>query len=273
MDGLTEIVSNDEDTTGLGTSRILAFVTSGTTYRIAVDSSAAFVDPAVGTVSLSLSLDVDGANDNLGNRKVLGGEHGSFLWTNRDATSEAGEATHGAAGGASVWWEWTSPFDGPVTFTTETSDINLPEGGQLDTLIAVYQGDGSSHASLTLVANDDDTGSNLSSLVILTAEAGTKYFIAVDGKNGVTGEFHFCFSRGLPAQIDAIERLGDGSTRLTITTAAACRLRIEANTDLSNPAGWTRVPTGRLNDPVGTFQFTDASSIGKDLIFYRVSNP
>ena len=273
VDGLTEVGSNDEDTTGLGTSRVLAFVSSGTTYRIAVDSPAAFAEPAVGTFALSLSLDINGANDNLADRNVLSGEHGSFFWTNRDATAEAGEATHGAAGGASVWWEWTATFDGPVTFTTETSAANVPEGGQLDTLIAVYEGDGSSHASLSVIANDDDTGSNLSSLLILNAETGKKYFIAIDGKNGASGDFHFCFSRGLPARIDAIERLGDGSTRLTITTAAACRLRIEANPDLSNPAGWSRVPSGRLNDQVGTFQFTDASSIGKDALFYRVSNP
>ena len=270
---LTPVVSNDHDTTGFGTSEVLTFVSAGTSYQIAVDSSAAFVAASEGTVMLSLSFDAGGNNDNLVNRKLLTGTHGSFLWTNRNATRETGEATHGGTGGASVWWEWTSPFNGPVTFTTEASASRTPESGQLDTLMAIYEGDGSSHASLSVISNDDNTGSNLSSLIVLNAEAGKTYYIAVDGKGAAMGEFHFCFSQGLPAHIDAIERLGDGSTRLTITTAAACRLRIEANADLANHAGWARVPNGRLNGQTGTFQFTDASSTGKDAVFYRITIP
>ncbi len=226
------------------------------------------------TVAGVNSLAAAPSNDAFVMATVLSGTSASDSASNSGAGKETGEPDHaGDVGGRSLWWEWTATFDGPVTFTTETSASNLPEGGQLDTLIAVYEGDGSSHASLSVIANDDDTGSNLSSLLILNAETGKKYLIAVDGKNGAAGDFHFCFFRGLPARIDDLERLGDGSTRLTITTAAACRLRIEANPDLSNPAGWTRVPSGRLNDQVGTFQFTDASSIGQDALFYRVSNP
>ncbi len=265
VNDLSAVVSNDQDTTGTGTSFAQLLATSGVTYYIAVDSSASFGAPVGGTVRLTLAFNAAGNNDNLADRAALSGTHDALAGTNVGATRESGEATHGGTGGASVWWEWTSSFDGPVTFSTE--------GSSIDTLMAIYEGTGDSHASLSLVANDDDSGSNLTSLILLTAEAGKTYIIAIDGKNGAVGAFNLCFSQGLPAHIDAIQRLGDGSCRLTITASAACRLQIEAKADLANPSGWARVPLGRLNDVSGTIQFTDSAAIGQDSRFYRIVAP
>lgn len=262
---LNPVVSNDQDSTETGSSFAQTLVTSGVTYQIAVDSSASFDDPVGGTINLTLTFDGSGSNDNLSDRNTLNGTHESISWTNLGATREPGEATHGGAGVASVWWEWTSPFDGPVTFSTE--------GSSIDTLMAIYEGTGNSHASLNLISNDDDRGSNLTSLIVFTAEKDKTYFIAVDSKTNSVGAFNLCFSRGFPANIDAIDRMGDGSSRLTITVSAACRLLIEASSSLSNPANWSRVPLGRLNDVTGTIQFTDSSSIGESIRFYRIVSP
>jgi len=265
VDNLTSVASNDQDSTGSGTSFAQALVTSGVSYRIAVDSSASFGDPIGGTINLALTFDGSGNNDHLAARTVLTGTHSSVSATNLGASRESGEATHGGTGVASLWWEWTSPFDGPVTFSTE--------GSSIDTLMAIYDGSGDSHASLSLIDNDDDSGSNLASLIVLNAEEDKTYFIAVDSKPESVGPIHLCFSQGLPATITAIERMEDGSSKLSITTSATCRLQIEANSSLSNESGWARIPLGRLNDVTGSIQVTDSSSVGQDIRFYRLVLP
>ncbi|HYX86821.1 MAG TPA: Calx-beta domain-containing protein, partial [Gaiellales bacterium] len=96
--------------------------------------------------------------------------------TNAGATKEGGEPSHAAnAGGASVWYSWTAPATGTVTFTTATSDF--------DTLLAAYTG--SAVGALTPVAGNDDQTANvvLTSQIQFTVVAGTTYRLAVDGYN------------------------------------------------------------------------------------------
>ena len=105
---------------------------------------------------------------------------GSFGVTNGDstfATREVGEPFHfyqnQRQGGASVWFKWTAPTSGYVTFST---------GGSLfDTLLAVYQGTNLA-TLLPRVVNDDNNG-DLTSAVTFLAFAGIQYYIAVDGYN------------------------------------------------------------------------------------------
>ena len=116
-----------------------------------------------------------GNNDNFANATVISGASGSVTGSNVGATVEAGEPLVATYSGAknSVWWAWTAPFSGSVTFTTV--------GTGFDTVMGVYTG--SSLSSLTAVAEDDDSGGNRTSACTFAAKEGTVYRIAVSGYN------------------------------------------------------------------------------------------
>ena len=120
------------------------------------------------------------ANDNFANANSLDliGTPGTFPDNNTGATRETGEpliATN--LGGASVWYTWTSPSNAIASFDTV--------GSAFDTVLGVYLGNNVSN--LTAIAQDDNSGSGGTSKVTFPAPAGTKFYIAVDGSNGVQG--------------------------------------------------------------------------------------
>src|SRR5439155_22626 len=85
-----------------------------------------------------------------------------------------GEPDHaGFAGGHSVWFRWTAPHDGRARVSVFT-------GTTWDSLLGVYTG--ASVGALTQVAANDDAP--YGSQVSFGALAGTRYWIAVDGKIG-----------------------------------------------------------------------------------------
>ena len=119
-------------------------------------------------------------NDLFANRLALIGNRGSVTGSNSGAGKESGEPNHfGNPGGASVWYSWTAPGTGSVTFATNGSDY--------DTMLAVYTG--SSVAALSHIASNDDISGTTggASTVTFPATAGTAYRIAVDGYNGAQG--------------------------------------------------------------------------------------
>src|SRR5437763_12486217 len=71
-------------------------------------------------------------NDAFASAHAISGPSGSVTGSNVDATAEPGEPDHGNTGGASVWYAWTAPSSGAVTFTTA--------GSSFDTLLAAYTG-------------------------------------------------------------------------------------------------------------------------------------
>jgi hypothetical protein len=77
----------------------------------------------------------------------------------------------------------------------------------------------------------------------------------------------------IPATIDTIERQGDGTTTLGVTIPASCRIRVEFNEDLSNPAGWTRVQNGTFVSPAGLITVRDLTSSASTQRFYRIVAP
>ncbi len=104
---------------------------------------------------------------------------------NRTASKEPGEPNHaGKPGGKSVWLRWIAPASGIATFSTL--------GSTFDTLLAVYTG--TTIASLTAVAADEDRGGFLTSQTAFNAVAGTEYSIAVDGFAGASGNIVLSWS-------------------------------------------------------------------------------
>jgi|GEM_PF-999039 len=116
-------------------------------------------------------------NDDFASRAQIDGDSFNSRGVSVGATVEPGEPTHGAAGGASLWWTWTAANSGTVVIDTETSTF--------DTTLAVYTG--STLSTLQPVASNDDAPGRQTSRVSFTAVAGLTYQIAVDGKNGATG--------------------------------------------------------------------------------------
>jgi uncharacterized repeat protein (TIGR01451 family)/uncharacterized delta-60 repeat protein len=101
------------------------------------------------------------------------------------ATKEPGEPEHvGNAGGASLWYSWTAPFSGQVTFNTEASSF--------DTILAAYIANDPNApdvADLLSVASNDDVNfpADLTSRITFEVTSGTTYYIAVDGYGGASG--------------------------------------------------------------------------------------
>lgn len=124
-------------------------------------------------------------NDDFANAYLRSGAAWTAGGINGGATKESGEPDHaGNAGGHSLWWNWTAPYGGEVTLATDGSDF--------DTLMAVYTG--SSVGGLIPVAGDDDGGSGTCSRVTFIANGNTTYRLAVDGKNGATGNVSLSLS-------------------------------------------------------------------------------
>ncbi|MEO6392121.1 MAG: VCBS repeat-containing protein [Pyrinomonadaceae bacterium] len=118
------------------------------------------------------------ANDNFASAQLLSGISGDAIATSAAATKEVGEPAHAFnRGGASVWFKFVAPGNGVMRLTTN--------GSSFDTLLAVYVG--SNIASLKLVAANDNLSSELvssaRSRLHFGTQAGTTYYIAVDGKN------------------------------------------------------------------------------------------
>jgi hypothetical protein len=134
------------------------------------------------TVSPSLGGSGPPPNDNFANAQVISGVAGvayTVNGSNVNGTKEPGEPFHaGNGGGHSVWYQWTAPASNQSLFNTIGSDF--------DTLRAIYGGNGVS--ALNLVASNDNIDqSTPQSRLSFTSVAGTTYWIAVDGFNGVSG--------------------------------------------------------------------------------------
>jgi hypothetical protein len=155
------------------------------------------------------------ANDALAGAERVQGAQGRTAGTNAGATREAGEPAHaGVPGGASVWYRWTAPADGQVSFSTAASD--------LDTVLAVYTGD--VPGALTPVAGDDDSGPVGTSEVSFRAVGGTTYAVAVDGFAGKVGWVALAWRRAPANDNFAQAAVLEGRTgRRGVTTAGATK--------------------------------------------------
>ena len=174
-------------------------------------------------------------NDNFVNATAITGPSGSVSGSNVGGSLEAGEPNlAGNPGGQSVWFVWTAPSTQTVSFNTVGSDF--------DTLLGVFTG-GAVNA-LTLIQDNDNSGSGLQSKVTFNATGGTTYYISVDGYNAgggasqgnitlnwgpgsgaqlAAGDFRFTSSYYLYSELDGFGTeapfMTNAGVRLTITRA------------------------------------------------------
>jgi Ca2+-binding RTX toxin-like protein len=189
------------------------------------------------------------ANDDFAAATTIDGRAGAVDGDNLGAGAEPGEPNPvGAGNGTSVWWRWTAPADGPVTFDTFGPGI-------VDTVLGVYTGD--DVAATTTVAEDDALDANQGyrqSRVTFTATAGTAYSILVDSHAGLpTGALRLNWSQKVvvPTNLAASLKVVDppsGTTfayRMTLTRSGGDDLA-EVPVTLTLPPSVTPVglPTG-----------------------------
>lgn len=127
---------------------------------------------------------VSPVNDNFADALELAGETGTTTGTNLYATVETGEP--GNSQGYTVWWKWTAPATGIITFDTI--------GSAFDTQLGIYRGTLLSTAQL-LVSNDDiEYPTNLFSRVQLRVNANETYRIVVAGYEENMGDIKLNWS-------------------------------------------------------------------------------
>lgn len=109
-------------------------------------------------------------NDNFDGSAILGQGMGSAYGRNVAASREAGEPA--SPGIRSLWYQWVAPATGLWTFNTQLSDF--------DTWLAFYSGPNISNLTL-LASNDDVSGENHTSSIVVAVTNGIVYHVAVDG--------------------------------------------------------------------------------------------
>ncbi len=185
---------------------------SSTTYNYSIVAFDAAGNTSTAATASATTQTVP-ANDAFASSQDLSGASGQASGTNVGASKEAGEPNHaGNGGGHSVWYRWTAPTAGTATIDTV--------GSPFDTLLAVYTG--SSVATLSLVAGNDDSGGVLTSMVSFSASAGTVYRIAVDGYGGATGGITLNWSQvatGAPVNTALPTISGTAQAGQTLTAA------------------------------------------------------
>ena len=123
-------------------------------------------------------------NDNFANAAELTGISGSVVAKNVFATQEDGEPFESAYTKTSVWWKWTAPSSGTVTFDTI--------GTTFDTIMGIYEGD--SLRTLKVVAHDG--GGGRASKCTFSCKGGVTYSISIEGRDYSSGDICLRWSEG-----------------------------------------------------------------------------
>ena len=153
------------------------------------------------------------ANDNFANATRISGSSGSTSGSTVGATYQSGEplVSFSASATNTVWWAWTAPASGSVTFQTTNTTF--------DTVMGIYTG--SSVSSLTTVTQNDDGGPNRTSICTFSATGGTTYYIAVSGYgNSNQGTVRLGWAQQATPTSVTLSTAVDNST-LTFTTGGS----------------------------------------------------
>jgi hypothetical protein len=240
LSNLTRIAINNDPANSDKESSLVSFTAvSNTVYHVVV----AGYNTGQGGVALNIN---PSGNDWFTNYLALSWTSGSIWGRNTTARREAGEpVVPGARGTNSVWFCGQVPSSGLLRFDTE--------GSNFDTLLAVYTG--TRITNLVLVANDNDSGTNKTSRLYFQAEAGTNYWVAVDGVDGQSGFYRLNWGTPGPGpQFRSLRKLPSGAKEIELWGLIGDRYHIETTGDFGTWTNWMRVTnfTGRLQfiDPV-----------------------
>jgi len=128
-------------------------------------------------IEVALSSFVDVMNDDFSDRIDLGSvSEVSVTGINVGYTVETGEPAQSWVV-HSAWWSWTAPSSSTVVFDTN--------GSEFDTFLTLATG--FSVNALSVLAQNDDGGNGLQSLIRWDVVAGTEYHISVDGWGNYSG--------------------------------------------------------------------------------------
>ncbi len=153
LDNLVAVASNME---GLTAPSVDVPVVKNTVYQIGVANNGTVWNP---NFDLDLTFALPPPNDNFANRTILTGNWVLLTNSSLAATTQQGEP----GAGNSIWWSWTAPFAGHVTFMS-------PSGQELD----IYSGD--TLSNLTLICGGQTNS--------FETEAGATCQIAATGTPG-----------------------------------------------------------------------------------------
>ncbi|XPM60832.2 MAG: hypothetical protein EDM05_028195 [Leptolyngbya sp. IPPAS B-1204] len=166
------LLAQDDYSAGWSQGRVQVEVQSGKTYYIAVDGNAYLT----GAITLNYAFAESPRNDKFANAILLEGTANQVTGTNVNAFGQSGEpAQDGVIN--SVWWKWTAPRNGVFTVDTGDSDFN--------TYVSVYSG--TSLNTLTWLPRNGEGWGMQSDRWQAEVQAGTTYYIAVDGVDDWTG--------------------------------------------------------------------------------------
>jgi hypothetical protein len=185
LSSLTLVASGDAGCSAGSKDSLVAFrANTGTTYWVRVGGFGG----QEGTFTLSWTIQ---ANDDIGAAQVVSGHSGSVSASTLGATDEAGEPATSSGG---LWYSWTAPGAGTVTFDTCA-------GAQFDTVLDGYAG--TSIATLSQVAHNDDAcgDTGRQSRITFPTSAGTTYSIRISGSPGTApngGQFTLSWSYSGP---------------------------------------------------------------------------
>ena len=150
------------------------------TYAVVVANSSGEVTSRSAYVAVE-QTGLRPSNDNFNEARQLPGTVGRITGTNIRASGELNERNHGLVSTplGSVWYRWTAPSSGTMTFDTTGSDF--------DTTLAAYTG--TNLSSLTEKKFNDDFGTNnVQSAIEVEVENNTTLHIVVDGYASSAGQ-------------------------------------------------------------------------------------
>lgn len=242
VNALTTVAQNDDacamTTNTTYASRNSFFATSGTTYRIQVDGYRNNDGNYLLTWNFTPGATVTG--DDFPGITITGAS-GSVNGSNVGATGEAGEpATFGGGSLNTIWYSWTAPATGTVTFDTCSNTQTT-----FDTTIASFTGN--TVNALTSIAQDDDACQanigNRASSITFAATLGTTYRVQIDGYASNTGGFLLNWDLVASGPTAAVTKTVDVSSLSTPQT-------ITYTITVDN------IGTGQLSSPVVTDTLT-----------------
>ena len=140
------------------------------------------------------------------------------------------------------------------------------DGSTYDTILGVYDGAGTDFNNLTLLACDNNSGTNgLTSSLHLSVTRSNLYYVEIEGVNGASGTARLNYSLVIPARLTALGRTNN-LNRVRVTGQAGGKFTLQASTDLVT---WISLVT--TNSATGIYDYVDAGSTNLPRRFYRAA--